>query len=379
MPRIEGWDCAMRSSYFALCACLLILPVGCAKQPPPLTAPSGEQPGYAEQYPTLLTTLRTRFAADEAKVQAALPQLEPAAAKLDKSDPATVAQLFELADAEGKSGSYANQALESDTVSRFWSEEKQPLHQKIGGAVAYAGKQKECSKECSDDLGGVAAGASDRAVEKQLEERQQRLGEVHRFVEDHEEQLTKPNMEPAEKQANAIAQLSHITRVRLELYRRELEASLNEASDVRSTLAKRERRSAGRSQSLEEPQGVGREAQGFRLRGARERGRRGRARQARARRYGAARKEAAGRLRKSLRRAHRRPRGEGQEVGPEGRAIGVSSCSSNESPCTHELSSPNQRQKYSANALAPSRSLPTLSHSPAPTRGVNRPKLKPWP
>jgi hypothetical protein len=243
MPRIEGWDCAMRSSYFALCACLLILPVGCAKQPPPLTAPSGEQPGYAEQYPTLLTTLRTRFAADEAKVQAALPQLEPAAAKLDKSDPATVAQLFELADAEGKSGSYANQALESDTVSRFWSEEKQPLHQKIGGAVAYAGKQKECSKECSDDLGGVAAGASDRAVEKQLEERQQRLGEVHRFVEDHEEQLTKPNMEPAEKQANAIAQLSHITRVRLELYRRELEASLNEASDVRSTLERTQKES----------------------------------------------------------------------------------------------------------------------------------------
>jgi len=176
-------------------------------------------------------------------VQAALPQLEPAAAKLEKSDPATVAQLFELADAEGKSGSYANRALESDTVSRFWDEEKQPLHQKIGGAVGYAGKQKECSKECSDDLGGVAAGASDRAVEKQLEERQQRLGEVHRFVEDHEEQLTKPNMDPAEKQANAIAQLSHITRVRLELYRRELEASLTEASNVRSTLERTQKES----------------------------------------------------------------------------------------------------------------------------------------
>lgn len=234
----------MRSSYLALCACFTTLVVfGCAKQPAPLTAASGDQPGYAEQYPTLLTTLRTRFAADEAKVQAALPQLEPAAAKLEKSDPATLAKLFELADAEGQSGAYANQALESETVSRFWDEEKTPLHQKIGGSVAYAGKQKECSKECSDDLGGVAAGASDRAVEKQLEERQQRLGEVHRFVEDHEEQLTKPNMDPAEKQANAIAQLSHITRVRLELYRRELEASLTEVSDVRSTLERTQKES----------------------------------------------------------------------------------------------------------------------------------------
>jgi hypothetical protein len=234
----------MRSSPFVLCAFLSLSSlVACSKEPPPLTAASGEQPGYAEQYPTLLTTLRTRFASDEAKVQAALPQMEPAAAKLDKSDPATLAELFQIADAEGKSGSYANQALESETVGRFWDEEKQPLHQKIGGAVAYAGKQKSCAKECSDDLGGVAAGASDRAVEKQLEERQQRLGEVHRFVEDHEEQLTKPNAEPAEKQANAIAQLSHVTHVRLELYRRELEASLAEASDVRSTLERTQKES----------------------------------------------------------------------------------------------------------------------------------------
>ena len=131
-------------------------------------------------------------------------------------------QIRHMADAEGKSSSYAAQALEGETVARFWDEEKQPLHQKIGGAVSYAGKQKECSKECGDDLGGVAAGASDRAVEKQLEERQQRLGEVHRFVEEHEDALGKPNMDPAEKQANGIAQLSHLTHVRLELYRREL-------------------------------------------------------------------------------------------------------------------------------------------------------------
>jgi hypothetical protein len=210
--------------------------LGCSKQPPPLTAPSGEQPSYAEQYPTRLNTLRTRFATDEAKVQAALPQLEPSAQKLGNADPETVKQLFELADAEGKSSAYADQALEAETVSRFWDEEKQPLHQKIGGAVSYAGKQKECSKECGDDLGGVAAGASDRAVEKQLEERQARLGEIHRFVEEHEDALGKPNLDAAEKQANAIAQLSHLTHVRLELYRRELEGSLNEASDVRSTL-----------------------------------------------------------------------------------------------------------------------------------------------
>src|ERR1041384_1371881 len=215
--------------------------VACSKQPPPLTTPSGEQPGYAEQYPGRLDSLRTRFASDEAKVHAALPQLEPASRKLGNADPATVQQLFELADATGKSSAYAGQALETETVSRFWEEEKQPLHQKIAGAVVYSSKQKECSKECGEDLGGAAAGGADRAVEKQLEERQERVGEIHRFVEDHEESLGKPNLDAAEKEANVIAQLSHFTYVRLELYRRELEASLSDASDVGSTLERSEK------------------------------------------------------------------------------------------------------------------------------------------
>jgi hypothetical protein len=232
----------MQSFKLLICAGLGLLAVaGCSKQPPPLTAPSGEQPGYAEQYPAHLDALRTRFASDEAKVQAALPQLEPAAGKMSSADPATLEQLFELADTTGKSSAYAGQALEAETVSRFWDEEKQPLHQKIAGAVVYASKQKECSKECGDDLGGAAAGGADRAVEKQLEERQERQGELHRFIEDHEESLGKPNLEAAEKQANAIAQLSHITYVRLELYRRELEGALSDASDVGSTLERSEK------------------------------------------------------------------------------------------------------------------------------------------
>lgn len=234
----------MRFPLFACCACVCLLATaGCSNAPPALTAPSGEHPAYAEAYPGRIGTLRARFAADEAKVEAALPQLQPAADKLSSSDPAALAELYELADEEGKSGAYASSSLEGETVARFWDEEKQPLHQKIAGAVSYAGKQKECSKECSDDLGGVAAGSADRAVEKQLEERQERLGEVHRFIEDHEEQLGKPNLDNAEKQAQAIAQLSHLAHVRLELYRRELESSLSEASDVKSTLERTEKES----------------------------------------------------------------------------------------------------------------------------------------
>jgi hypothetical protein len=242
---VKGSLCGMRTLKLLICASVLgISSLACSsKEPPPLTTPSGEQPGYAEQYPALITTLRTRFASDEAKVQAALPELQPAADKLKDADPATLAELFKLADATGRSSAYANSALEAETITRFWEEEKQPLHQKIAGAVVYQAGQKQCAKECGEDLGGVAAGASDRAVEKQLEERAQRVGELHRFVEDHEEQLGKPNLENAEKQASAIALLSHIAHVRLELYRRELEASFAEADTVKSTLERIEKES----------------------------------------------------------------------------------------------------------------------------------------
>lgn len=226
----------MRLLSLVVCAISFVGPLACSKEPPRLTTPSGEQPSYAEQYPARLSSVRARFASDESKAQTALPQLEPQARKLSNADPATLEQLFQLADETGRSAAYADQALEAETVSRFWDEEKQPLHQKIAGAVSYAGKQKDCSKECGDDLGGVAAGASDRAVEKQLEERAARVGELHRFVEDHEDELGKTNADAAEKQAVGIAQLSHIVHVRLELYRRELQGLLADASDVQSTL-----------------------------------------------------------------------------------------------------------------------------------------------
>ena len=60
----------MRFAKLIFCASFTLLSsVACSKEPPPLTAASGEQPGYAEQYPTRLNTLRTRFLEDETRLQ----------------------------------------------------------------------------------------------------------------------------------------------------------------------------------------------------------------------------------------------------------------------------------------------------------------------
>jgi hypothetical protein len=76
----------------------------------------------------------------------------------------------------------------------------------------------------------------ERGVEKQLEERVRGQSEAQRYIEDHPEELGKQNLDALEKQADKISHASYVAHVRLELYRREVEALLADASTVGSTL-----------------------------------------------------------------------------------------------------------------------------------------------
>ncbi len=195
-------------------------------------APSGEQAGFAERYPTRLNGVRTHFASDENQARATLGEFKGYPDALKNPDWNAVHTVVEQADSTGKSGAYTESALEGETVARFFDEEKDGLRQKVGGSVSYVSTQKKCE----EDLGGTAVAAMERGVDKQLEERLRAHSEAHRYIEDHEDELGKPNIETLKKQADRIAHTSNIANVRLELYRREVEALLNEASDVRSTL-----------------------------------------------------------------------------------------------------------------------------------------------
>jgi chromosome segregation ATPase len=213
---------------------LLLLTAACAKAPAPVAAPSGEFSGYAERYPARLTDVRTRFAEDETAAKTAFTEWKAYPDALKNPSYEHVEQVVERADQTGRSSAYSEASLEGEAVQRFFRDEKDPLRQKVAGGVSYAAKQKECS----EDLGGAAVVAMERGVEKQLEERLQSYSEAHRYIEDHAEELGKANVDTLEKQADAIARTSHVVHVRLELYRRELEGLLADASSVRSTLDK---------------------------------------------------------------------------------------------------------------------------------------------
>ncbi len=208
------------------------LAVACTQKEAPVAAPSGEQAGFAERYPARLNGTRQHFASDETQTRTALAEFKGYPDALKIPNFAEVGNVVARADSSGRSSAYSEASLESETVSRFFEEEKDGLRQKVGGAVSYASTQKKCP----EDLGGAAVGAMERGVDKQLEERLRAHSEAHRYIEDHQEELGKANVETLDKQADKIAHASNVAYVRLELYRREVEALLSDASSVRSTL-----------------------------------------------------------------------------------------------------------------------------------------------
>ena len=215
---------------------LALLAAACNKELPPAAAPSGDQPGYAVRYPTKLEALRLRFSEKESSARGALPPIRRIPDSFKNPSWATVKEVVERADREGRSAAYADAALESETVERFMDEERNPLRQKVAGGVKYAAQQKEPECLCGEDLGGAAAGSMERSIEKQLEERLRERSEAWRYIEDHEEEIGKANVDPLVKHAAKIAYTSYVVHVRLELQRRELGRLLDDASAVQSTL-----------------------------------------------------------------------------------------------------------------------------------------------
>lgn len=205
---------------------------GCSQRPQPAFASSANESAYAERYPAALLSARTEFADDESKARELMGNFSKYPGQLTAPDGEQTLAVVERADAAGKSGSYAQAMTDQAAVSRFWSEEKDGLNQKVGGAAQYAAKQKECTV----DVASPAIGALGRAVEKAQEDRLRDREEAHRYIEDHQDQLGKPNLEKLEKQADEIALASYLVNVRVKQLETELTQLADLASDVKKTL-----------------------------------------------------------------------------------------------------------------------------------------------
>ena len=209
----------------------------CTTQPAPAFASAANESGYAERYPTALLGARTEFANDETRAREIIADLPKYPAALSNPDGEQVLAVVNRADAAGKSGAYGKQMEEQAHVARFFSEEKDDLNQKVGGAAQYAAKQKECTV----DVSSPAIGALDRGVDKAMEDRLRDHDEAQRYIEDHQDTLGKANVEKLQKQADDISLASYLVHVRVKQLKLELSQLIDESSDVKKTLERSEK------------------------------------------------------------------------------------------------------------------------------------------
>jgi len=206
----------------------------CSSQPTPTFASAAGESSYAERYPANLLALRTEYAADEERARKIMADFPSYPGALTAPNPDAYQGVVVRADAAGKSGAYAEQAAENQSVERFFTDEKDNLNQKVGGAAQYAAKQKDCTA----DVFSPTVGALDHSVDKALEDRLRAHDEAHRFIDDQQDALGKPNLEKLQKQADDISLASYFVHVRTKQLKAELARQVNEASDVKSTLSR---------------------------------------------------------------------------------------------------------------------------------------------
>ncbi len=217
---------------YALALSLSLGAIACSKQTPPLTASSAGQGGYALGYVGSLSAARQEVGAIESHVETARSELATYPDALSSPSWPDVLTVYTAADESGRSSDYVQELENEEVVAKFYSDEKDELNKKVGGAAQQAAKQKGCDV----DLYGPTSYALGKAIEKRLQERTRSHSEAHRYLDDHEEALGKTNRPKLEDQIDAIARASYLARVGIVKVRDRLARQVEEASEVDKTL-----------------------------------------------------------------------------------------------------------------------------------------------
>jgi len=228
-----------------------VISLGCHRQPM-LTTPESDQVEYASAYPEHLRSIRARFVEAEDAARKSFAGLRALPASVPASDADELEQVVRRADAAGRSQHYVDEALRQEEIDELMHENRSAIRRRVAGSVAFVAKEKECVKEDIDSLAGTAATATDRAVDRQLEERLRARNPAQLYLRAHVDDFGEPRAEALERPIDALTRASFVSNVRLALYRNELDAELDQEKAIAATLERDEAdaRAALASQTL---------------------------------------------------------------------------------------------------------------------------------
>ena len=219
--------------YLLVAACLALSTAACSNQKPePQVASSAGMEGYASRYPNKLAATRGQFDQQESQANQLTGAFATYPDQVDKPNWSDYSTMVDLADSSGRSQAYVDRAKADNDVKDFFSDKKDKIEQKVGGAANYAAKQKSCNVE----LYGPTSHALETSIDKQLEERMRDRNEAESYIEDHQDSLGKTNIDKLKKQADDIAYASYLSNVASVQTKVDLQRMVAEASDVKKTL-----------------------------------------------------------------------------------------------------------------------------------------------
>jgi hypothetical protein len=248
----------MRHRRLALAPSLLLAlgSLACHRQPV-LTTPASDQAVYAAAYAERLRDVLTRFDADEQQTRDSFDALRALPTSVPASNADELEHVVREADSAGRSQPYVDEALRQEDVAVLMSDNKHAIRRRVAGSVAFAAKERakqkenECLKEEDvDALAGSAASATDRAVDRQLEQRLRTSNPAHRQLSLRADELGEARVNALEPKVDSLSRASFVANVRLHLYRLELEDLLDQEKAVLTTLERDE--AANRARLAEE-------------------------------------------------------------------------------------------------------------------------------
>jgi hypothetical protein len=222
----------------AVCLALSFVLFGCNQEsgPEPRSAPAADHAAYAATYPQRLTTATSRQELESKGSTALVEQMAKYPAELSDPDWNIALGTYERADADGKSGHFAEVQRDSALVAKFFVDEKQQLVRQVGGSVDHEAKANACKGEY---YGAVSWGL-EKAVQDRLKERADKASSALKYLEQNGDGLKKKADRTAlEKQARDLSLAAYLAHVALPERHEELQRLVDEHDGVKKTLARR--------------------------------------------------------------------------------------------------------------------------------------------
>ncbi len=226
----------MKAAGLALTMCAsapMLFACASSKLEPQMVSSAG-LPGYSIRYPAALTTTQSAFDAEEQDAEKLSGEFATYPDHLSNPNWATVRDVYQLADTDGKSSDYVERVEQSQDVASFFNEQKPEIERRIGGAAQYALKDKQCDV----DVATPVRFAFERSVEKQLEDSVHDRSDAYAAIDQSEDALGKKNVEPLRTQTDAISRASYLVNVGMVHEMQKIDRMVADGSDVKSTLGR---------------------------------------------------------------------------------------------------------------------------------------------